>query len=55
MKTCTADFGRLSAPLKHMRCDGNPLLTLHNPFTLQNWTYPVIEWLLIAGATACLI
>jgi hypothetical protein len=46
---------RLSAPLKDVRCDGNPLLTLHNPLTLQNWTYPAIEGLLIVGAVACLV
>jgi hypothetical protein len=55
VNTCTADFARLSSPLKDIRCDGNRLLTLHNPFTLQNWTYPVIEALLIVGAIACLV
>jgi hypothetical protein len=55
VNTCTADFARLSAPLKDIRCDGNPLLTLHDPFTLQNWTFPVIEGLLIVGAIACLL
>jgi hypothetical protein len=55
VNTCTVDFARLSAPLKDIRCDGNPLLTLHNPFTLQNWTFPVIEALLIVGAVASLL
>jgi hypothetical protein len=55
VNTCTPDFIRLSAPLKDMRCNGNPLVTLHDPVTLQNWTFPLIEGLLILGAIACLV
>lgn len=55
METCTPEFARLTAPLKHLQCDGSPFLTLTNPADLQNWTLPVIEVLLTAGAIACLV
>lgn len=55
METCTDSFARLTAPLTHLQCNGNPFLTLTNPFDLQNWTLPIIEILLTAGAIACLI
>lgn len=55
MNTCTAEFARLTAPLEGVRCDGNPFVTVRNPLALQNWTFPVIEVLLIAGAIACLV
>ncbi|MEB4209725.1 hypothetical protein [Mycobacterium sp. 94-17] len=55
MNTCTADFARLTAPLEGIRCDGNPFISFHNPFGLQNWTFPVIELLLVTGALACLV
>jgi hypothetical protein len=55
VNTCTADFARLSAHLKDLRCDGNALLTLRNPLALLNWTYPVIELLMVGGAIACLV
>ncbi|AOS91791.1 MULTISPECIES: hypothetical protein [Mycobacterium] len=55
METCTDSFARLTAPLKHLQCDGNPFLTLTNPFDLQNWTLPIVELLLTAGAIACLV
>ncbi|OBK82453.1 hypothetical protein A5649_08950 [Mycolicibacter heraklionensis] len=54
METCTEEFARLAVHAPLVRCDSNPILTLHNPFSLQNWTFPVIEMLLIAGAIACL-
>ncbi|MEB4209536.1 hypothetical protein [Mycobacterium sp. 94-17] len=54
METCTAEFARLAIHAPLLRCDANPFLTLHNPFGLQNWTFPVVELLLTAGATACL-
>src|SRR5262249_5034876 len=55
VETCTAEFARLTAPLEGLRCDGNPFITIHNPFGLQNWTFPIIELLLVAGAIACLV
>ncbi|MDO3333946.1 hypothetical protein [Mycobacteroides abscessus] len=55
METCTESFERLTAPLKWLRCDGSPFVTLTNPFDLQNWTFPLIELLLTAGAVACLV
>ncbi|MGE2815117.1 hypothetical protein ACQI5H_08230 [Mycobacterium heidelbergense] len=55
MDTCTADYERLARGLGGLRCDGNPLITLTNPFGLQHWSMPVIEALLVVGAVACLI
>jgi hypothetical protein len=55
VNTCTPEFARLTAPIEGVRCDGNPFLTLRNPFALQHWTFPVIEALLIIGAIACLV
>jgi hypothetical protein len=52
--TCTDQFAELASKLGGLRCDGNAVVTLTNPFGLQNWTLPVIELLLIAGAAACL-
>ncbi len=32
-------------------CDGaNPVVTLRNPFGLENWTLPILELLIVAGA-----
>lgn len=55
MDTCTAEFERLTRDLGGVRCDGNPVVTMTNPSTLQHWSMPVIEALLIAGAVACLV
>lgn len=55
MNTCTAEFARLSQGLGGLHCDANPLVTVRSPFSLQSWTMPVIEALLVAGAIACLI
>lgn len=55
METCTAEFARLSAPLQGLRCDGNPFVTFTNPLTLQNWTMPVIELLMVAGMVLFLV
>ena len=55
MNTCTAAFERLAQPLAGLRCDGNPVVEFHNPFGLQNWTLPVIEFVMVAGMIGCLI
>lgn len=55
MNTCTAEFARLSQGLGGLRCDGDPFVTFRSPFSLQSWTMPVIEALLVAGAIACLV
>lgn len=55
MLTCTPEFARLTEPMAGLRCDANPIVEFRNPFGLQNWTFPVIETLLIIGAIACLI
>lgn len=55
MNTCTADYERLARGLEGLRCDGNPFITLTNPFKLHHWSMPVIEVLLVVGAIACLV
>jgi hypothetical protein len=55
LNTCTAEFVRLSASLRGVRCDANPFITLTNPLSLQNWTLPLIEFVMIAGALAGLV
>lgn len=55
MSTCTAEFLRLSAGLGDLRCGGSPVITLRNPLSLQSWTMPVIELLMVVGAAVCLI
>lgn len=55
MDTCTPDFARLSRGLGGLRCDGNPFVTVTNPFHLQSWTMLMIEMTLVVGAIACLV
>lgn len=55
MQTCTAEFTRMSAVLHGLRCDADPFVSFANPFTLQNWTMPVIEVAMVAGAVAGLV
>ncbi|MEB3049829.1 hypothetical protein KV112_08780 [Mycolicibacter sp. MYC123] len=55
MDTCTVEFARLTEGLGGLQCDGNPVVTLRSPLSLQSWTMPVIELLLVLGALACLI
>ncbi|WP_132992802.1 hypothetical protein [Gordonia zhaorongruii] len=35
--------------------DANPFLTLRNPFELENWTLPVLEFTIILGAVLALV
>jgi hypothetical protein len=53
--TCTAEFAQLTRGLGGLQCDGNPFITLTNPFKLQHWSMAVVELLLIVGAIACLV
>ncbi len=53
--TCTPDYARLARAVGGLKCDANPFVELHNPFTLDNWTMPLIEATLVAGAIACLV
>ena len=37
-------------------CDGaNPVVTLRSPFSLENWTLPVLELLIVGGAVFALV
>jgi hypothetical protein len=52
--TCQPDFARLSGELG-FACDGaRSFVTLRNPFDLANWTMPVLEALMLAGAVLAL-
>jgi hypothetical protein len=55
MQNCTAEFARLAASLSGVQCDGNPFVTFTSPFALQNWTLPVIEFVMVVGALATLV
>jgi len=55
VQTCTAEFARLAAQAGGLDCAGNAFVTLRDPFHLKSWTMPVIEFVLIAIAIACLI
>lgn len=47
---CSKDFVRLADELGGISCDANPILDLRAPWNLANWTLPVVEMLLVAGA-----
>jgi hypothetical protein len=52
--SCQPDFARLSGELG-FACDGaDSFVTLRNPFTLANWTLPVVEVLMLLGAVLAL-
>lgn len=55
MDTCTPDFERLARSVGGLKCNANAFVELHNPFTLDNWTMPLIEVTLVIGAIACLV
>ncbi len=55
MDTCTPDFERLARSVGGLKCNASAFVELHNPFTLDNWTMPLIEVTLVAGAIACLV
>ncbi len=53
---CSPDFERLAAEMGDFGCDtANAVLNLHNPFGLDHFTMPVLEWAIFAGAVLSLI
>ncbi|WP_148045035.1 hypothetical protein [Nocardioides marmorisolisilvae] len=55
MDTCTQEFEHLARAVGGLRCNANPFVEFHDPFTLDNWTMPLIELTLVVGAVACLV
>ncbi|EHI11162.1 hypothetical protein [Mycolicibacterium thermoresistibile] len=51
---CTPDIDALARELGFSCQDSPPALRLSNPFGLTNWTLPVIELLIVAGAVLAL-
>lgn len=51
---CSDDFVRLADELGGISCAGNPVADLRAPWNLENWTLPVVELLLVAGAALAL-
>ncbi|WP_203337322.1 hypothetical protein [Nocardioides limicola] len=48
--TCDPEARKVAEDLG-FTCDGaNPIITLRNPLGLENWTLPILELLIIAGA-----
>ncbi|MFT5221850.1 MAG: hypothetical protein ACI867_000145 [Glaciecola sp.] len=48
---CSADFERLAQEMGDFGCQGaNAVLNLHNPFGLDHWTMPIIEFAMLIGA-----
>ena len=53
---CTATFDGLAHALGNFTCQqAPPLIHLRNPLTLSNWTLPVLELMMVAGAVMALI
>lgn len=44
----------MAAALGGIDCDANPVVTLRSPAGLDNWTLPVVEVLMVAGAVLAL-
>lgn len=55
MSLCTPDFHRLASEVGGLPCSRYPVVAFHDPFRLDNWTMPVVELMLVAGAIACLV
>lgn len=53
--SCTDDFVRLADELGGISCDASPVLELRAPWDLVNWTLPVVEFLVVAGAVLALV
>lgn len=55
MSQCTPAFDALARSLGDFTCQNAPAFVhLRNPFTLSNWTLPVLEVMMIAGAVLAL-
>ncbi|WP_433790016.1 hypothetical protein [Actinoplanes sp. CA-252034] len=56
MGPCSDDFTALAGTLGGIDCKtADPLVTVRDPSSLQSWTQPVLESLMVAGAIAALI
>jgi hypothetical protein len=54
--TCGPEFGDVAAALGGIDCaTANPVVSLRDPLDLANWTLPVVELLMVAGAVAALV
>ena len=55
-RQCTAVFDAVAAPLGHFSCQHAPaFIHLRSPLALTNWTLPVLELMMIAGAGMALV
>ena len=53
---CTAAFDAVAEPLGNFTCQDAPaFLHLRNPAELSNWTLPVLEAMMVAGAVLALV
>ncbi len=56
MAACTPGFMEIAKALGGIDCASTaPLVSVRDPFTLTNWTLPVVEALMLAGAVASLV
>ncbi|GEE03931.1 hypothetical protein nbrc107696_43770 [Gordonia spumicola] len=53
--TCEPAAREVADHLGFVCDDANPIVTFRNPFGLDNWTLPVLELLIVAGAVFALI
>lgn len=55
MSQCRPAFDNIAQPLGGFRCRNAPAFVhLRNPFALSNWTLPVLELMMVAGAALAL-
>src|SRR5262249_26321000 len=55
MSQCTPAFDALARSLGEFSCQHAPAFVhLRNPFALSNWTLPVLELMMVAGAALAL-
>jgi hypothetical protein len=53
---CTAEFDAIARSLGGFTCQHAPaIIDLRNPFALSNWTLPVLELMMVAGAVMALV
>jgi hypothetical protein len=54
-RQCTATFDHIAHQLGKFTCQDAPaVLHLRNPFALSNWTLPILELMMVAGAVLAL-
>ena len=55
MSQCNETFDRIAHELGDFTCQKAPaVVRFRNPFELTNWTLPVLEWMMVAGAVLAL-